>query len=225
MVEKTPLPGLFRRNPNARRAVVCSMENDFYRLTADSLKRGGIERVEMVENPERLGPAMDGNPAEVLVVGEKARPYIAARNLIASLKSRFPEVPILVIAGDPEADYEALVQGAEGVVTRDELEKAVAGLQDKPRMLSPRMMEEFILESSEFHRQCMMVFKANLTERERLAICCQLSSRNREEAALKMGVDVSTLKSHVRIILRKLKLKSMKEVKDLYGKLFKKISG
>jgi DNA-binding NarL/FixJ family response regulator len=225
MIEKLPAATLVRRSRDVRRAVLCSMESEFFRLTAESLKKIGFERVETVETPDRLQPAIGDNPPEILVIGEKARPYITGRDLVSSLKTQFPTVPMLVIATDPETNYEALVQGADGVVSRDELERAVTDLKEKRRHLSPQKIQEFIFESSEFHKLCMTVFKANLTERERLTICCELASRNREEAALKMGVDVSTLKSHVRIILRKLKLKSMKEVKDVYGKLFKKFPG
>ena len=225
MVKMAPLFAVSPKAARQGRVILYGLEPDQSRLTAKHLAIGKIENVVAAATLESLRSALNEGEVQFIVLGENTGPHISGSNLVATLMEEFPGLRVVVLACDSAMLYEAMIQGATGVVSREELEMVQFGLESGGSILSSEKIGEFIRESRSFHKLCLAIFRANLTERERLAICCRLGSRTGREAARKMGVDVSTYKSHVRLILRKLKLKNMTAVTKLYGNLFRKISG
>ena len=194
-------------------------------VALEKLERIEIGRIVAINSLERLRAAIAGGMVGCVIIGEQASRQIAIQNLVSAIKEETPALNILVMAPDSETLFEALIQGANGVVCLESLAKTRLESANGEEPLSPQRFKEFISEARLYYRRSMAIFKANITEREREVIYYSLVSGSQKIAAQKMNIELSTFKTHVAKILRKLKLKTMKEVLEIYGRIISKISG
>lgn len=135
-------------------------------------------------------------------------------DLIRSIASRWPEMPILVLTGDTaDASILAAVRaGAQGYLFKHELEKRL-----------PAAVEEILAGGSPFSAsaaramvRCVRaphqkVEKARLSKREQAVLDCLSRGLTYEEAGDALGISVNTVRTHVRRLYSKLDVKTKVE--------------
>ena len=166
--------------------------------------RDGMEAMLLSEEDfESYGTAADADEALTLVRAKKPdvvltdvrMPKGDGFQLLNALRKEFPEVHVIMLAGSPlsaERD-EAKEAGARGYVSKSvELEKLVDMIRSvvaDPEAFAEDVSDEAPTILSAREIQVLKVFAAGMT---------------REEVAAELGVGVETVKTHMRLIMKKL---------------------
>lgn len=163
---------------------------------------------------ERGGAALDGlraQPAQVVILSASL-PDIPGGDFIQQLKSRFPELLILVVADRPEDNliYEALRQGALGFLLRsaapEQLLRAIvevySGGVPLSKPVARRVAAYFAAEP---------VPDEQLSDREQMVFRLLCAGKDYREIADALHVSPHTVRFHLKNIYRKLGVKSRHE--------------
>lgn len=180
----------------------------------ESLLRG-IDSVEIVgevcDVQEALGVLARVNPDVVLL--DQDMPGLATPEAVSLLKQHRPQTEIIVLseAPDEERAFRALEAGASGYVLKDispeNLVRAIHGVCDGRTMTHPyitrRLIERFraLMQERTGKNGAHL---AGLTNRELGIVMEMAEGATDREIAKKACLGESTVKSHIRSILRKI---------------------
>ncbi len=150
-----------------------------------------------------------------VVLLDISMPYKNGLDILKQLKSKKPEIKILILTMHPEDEYalRALKSGASGYITKDsiprELVSAIRKVAGGSKYVSNDFMERF------FYNFGTDIEKApfqSLTDREYHILLMIISGKKLVDIADDLFLSVKTISSYRSRILQKLKLKNNAEL-------------
>jgi two-component system, NarL family, nitrate/nitrite response regulator NarL len=186
---------------------------------AMALRLQGFDPVEVVTGAgigeeQVLAAADDLGAGAVVVLDLHLGGGRLATPMISPLRERALRVLVLTVEQDPRLLAECLDAGADGVFDKAQpFDNLVALLHDAARgfsIMSASAKEELLAvlrEARQGERQKSSRFDG-LTGREQDVLRGLVSGRNAEEIAREAGIALSTVRSHVKSLLRKLGVNS-----------------
>lgn len=138
--------------------------------------------------------------------------------LLKDIRSRFPNLPVLVISANDESVYAERVfrAGARGYVTKHERDEtvlvAIRRVLEGGNYVSPRMTVWFVQQYLDSHQQKPGSQLASLSDRELQIFRLLGEHKTRGEIGRMLGVSVKTVESHRAKIKEKLGLHSGAEL-------------
>lgn len=182
------------------------MKNINFLLVDDHpVVRDGMEAMLLSEEDfDSLGTASDG--AEALETLETCTPDIVITDvrmpngdgfsLLQAIRKRYPKVKVLMLAGSPTAAErdEARAMGASGYISKSsDLERLVDVIRR-------------IVAGSPFIEDAQDEVPSILSMREREVLQLFSKGMTREEVAQALDLGTETIKTHVRLIMKKLRV-------------------
>ena len=136
-------------------------------------------------------------------------------DILEELKSRRPDLPVLIVSGHPEELYalRALRAGASGYVTKmcvcEDLVDAVKSIMERGTYISPFLAERAVRNlngglEKEPHE--------NLSRREYQVACMIASGKNLKLIANELNLSVKTVRAHRTAIFEKMEIRSNTEL-------------
>jgi DNA-binding NarL/FixJ family response regulator len=185
------------------------------------MREGTAALLRADERIEVVGLAADGR--EALALAERRAPDVALLDLTmprlggieacAALRERQPSIEVLILtASEREEDlYSALRVGAAGYLLKDmpprELVEAVLQAGEGEPRIAPSMASRMLAEMNESARDPL----AALSDREREVVSLLADGLRNKEIAERLFVSEPTVKTHVRHVLEKLRIRNRTE--------------
>jgi len=193
-------------------------------LIADdhALFRQGIRRIlEEHDDLRVVGEAADGielmkrpnRSLPDLVLLDIAMPKIRGLEAAKEIKTRYPEVKILMLTMHREIDYyrHAVSAGVEGYLLKEdadtELLSAISALRNGDRYVSPILFKDLTDELLQFYQGKSIDPDQRLTNREREIVKLIAEGRSSKEIGELLHISHRTVQNHRANVMRKLKLK------------------
>jgi len=202
------------------RAVIADGDPFARRVIKDVLQRSGVIVI---------AEARDGRQAVELtlhyqpdvVVMDVVMPELDGIVATRQIRRQLPEQLVIVLTGagsdDPELGLQALTAGASGFLSKDleieALPRALEGVRQGQAAISRKMTLALIerLRDTPTGSAGMRPVKSPLTAREWEVIDLLKESKTTDQIADELVLSPETIRSHVRNILRKLKVRSRQE--------------
>jgi DNA-binding NarL/FixJ family response regulator len=159
---------------------------------------------------EALTRIQDSKRPVDLALVDLGLPDMDGRDIIAALRSRSAETPILVVSllASEWAVVTAIRAGANGYIIKDGSNQSIAAAITEVIAgnypLSPALARHLFRLVARPASQSDIV----LTDRETDTLRCIGRGLTYEQSAMEMGISLSTVQSHVRNLYRKLKINS-----------------
>jgi DNA-binding NarL/FixJ family response regulator len=185
------------------------------------MREGTAALLRADERVEVVGLAADGQ--EALALAERRAPDVALLDLTmprlggieacAALRERHPSIEVLILtASEREEDlYSALRVGAAGYLLKDmpprELVEAVLQSGAGEPRIAPSMASRMLAEMDEPAHDPLAV----LSDREREVLSLLADGLRNREIADRLRVSEPTVKTHVRHVLEKLRIRNRTE--------------
>jgi DNA-binding NarL/FixJ family response regulator len=197
-------------------------ENRFFRegLALALIKHGGFEVAgHTLDLPRGIELPKEAHPDVILLqaVGTKDSP----RNFIKKLTGSFPQARVVVF-GVPDSDRDiinCIEAGAIGYVLRDaslsELVEVIRAAAGGEVIASPRITASLcrrLAKVMRFRGRPLIAGSQPLTPREQEIVSLIAAGLQNKEIAVRLGIEVQTVKNHVHNILEKLGMGSRYEV-------------
>jgi DNA-binding NarL/FixJ family response regulator len=176
------------------------------------------------EDLELIGEASDGfsavdkiqaNPPDVSLI-DVDMPGLSGIGAIRILRQSVPKMKILVLSTYNDENFikDSMAAGADGYVLKsvgvDELEKIIKSLHRNQSCLSPYLVNLY-LNDNEAHTYTLPSENLQLTLREKEVIKNLAAGRGNKEISKLLFISTETVKSHVKNIYKKLKVRNRVE--------------
>ena len=180
----------------------------------------GIEIVGTAsDGDEALDLILDCKPDVILMDVQMER--VNGIDACRIVKKRFPKIPIIMLTTFDQADYlsDAIEVGAQGFLTKDtepaviagSLRSAVAGQPVFSPGPAKRMMDRFS-GSMKSKAAAQAVAALDSLTRQEISVLKLLSeAKSNSEMSHELGVEESTIKSHLSAIFRKIEVRDRTE--------------
>lgn len=186
------------------------------------VRRGVVSYLQVVENIDVVGEAVDGEAAlklleEMAVLGELPdvvlmdllMPRLDGAAATAEITRRFPDVRVVILTsfGEVERVHVALENGASGYLLKD------AGPPEVAEAIRAAARDEVFLDAAVARKLATEMRRPNsglgaLTQRERDVLVLLADGRSNREIAAELVISERTARTHVSNLLGKLNLKS-----------------
>ena len=163
-------------------------------MEAMLLSEPGFDSLGTAADGTELMTMMDAGSVPDIIITDVRMPRGDGFAVLSGVKEKYPNVKVLMIAGSPisaERD-EAKAQGASGYVSKSaDLERLVDAVRK-------------IMNGAEFIEDVKDEAPAVLSVREREVLQLFSQGLTREEVAKELGLGPETIKTHTRLIMKKL---------------------
>ncbi|MBC8401941.1 MAG: response regulator transcription factor [Candidatus Marinimicrobia bacterium] len=150
-----------------------------------------------------------------VVILDITMPGRTGLDIISELKSREPNLRVLILSMHPEEQYavRAIKAGAAGYVTKNrapkELISAIRKISTGKKYLSPAVAEQMAIELENDRR---MEPHQKLSDREYQVLCMIASGKTVNKIAEELSLSISTISTNRGRILRKMKMENNAEL-------------
>ncbi len=150
-----------------------------------------------------------------LVLLDLNMPGMDGLNGIVRMRSTFPDIPIVILSAeqDKKVVLQAMTYGAVGFITksmpRDKILGAIAQILDGQAYLPPDIIRRKDAPSNTHGQQRDAIqpeLVSSLTRRQLLVFECMAKGDSNKQIAYELNIAETTVKAHVTVILRKLKV-------------------
>ena len=216
--------------PEQARAVIADDDPFARRVIKDVLQRAGVIVIaEAGDGRQAVELTLHYRPD--VVVMDVVMPELDGIMATRQIRRQLPEQLIIVLTGAGEDDHElgmqALRAGASGFLSKDleieALPRALEGLRAGEAAISRKMTLALIerLRETPTGSSGMRPVKSPLTAREWEVIDLLKQSKTTDQIADELVLSPETVRSHVKNILRKLKVRSRGEAVDMADEMRK----
>ncbi len=150
-----------------------------------------------------------------IVLLDIAMPGKNGLDVLKTLKSKNPKLPVLMLSVHPEEQYaiRALRAGASGYLTKEsapeELIRAIRKISRGGKYLSASLAEKLVIELEDNEqRPCHKL----LSDREYQVMCMFASGKTTKEIAEELSLSTQTVSTYKSRILHKMKMNTMADV-------------
>lgn len=152
--------------------------------------------------------ALQAQPDFDLLVLDLALPDVQGLDLLTEIRTRYPALPVLVCSGSGDTDlmFRCMDAGAAGYVTKSSPTEVIRGAIRLVLAGDTYVPSAMITAVRRAHRAASGERSPTLTERHREILARVAEGRSNKDIARLLGLSDATVKAHLAVIFRVLKV-------------------